>query len=100
MYCLAPVTFKVCTSQTAVFTQAATSCGGYAFKTFLAVQEQTTCDASQAMVLLASEQNLIDSIFNLDIPTAQALMPSIVGLLAMAFIFKHLIRYFLGNSSG
>lgn len=75
-------------------TAAATSCGTYVNRTMLVVQPETVCTSEQAMVLLASEQNLIDSIFNLDIETAQALMPSIVGLLAVAFIFKFLIRKF------
>ena len=100
MYCLSPVTFKVCTSTSATMTAAASSCGTYINRTLLVVQPETICTSAQAMVLVASEQNLIDSIFNLDIPTVQALMPSIIGLFAMAFIFKHLIRYFVGNSSG
>lgn len=98
MYCAVPLTLKVCSSVTTAVTAAATSCGTYKFINVVVLQANTVCSSSEMQLTTASESNLLDSIFNLDIATVEAILPSILALLATAWVIKQVIQMLKNGS--
>lgn len=93
MYCAIAKTYKVCISQTATLTSAASSCGGYEYITAFVATPNNPCLSTELAIMTQGELGQSTaSPFHLTVAEGAIIAASILGVWAIGYSIKSIKR--------